>query len=157
MPPARVRLHFRPGAELGGRRGVFQETSTLLWVKHDEYRPGSDFLGWAFRVAYYKVLEFRKASGKNVLRLSQAFIDAVDRNSLASAELWTKRHRLLAECYDLLAERDRQVIDLRYQPGATTKQVAQQLGRSVNAVYKALNRIHDELLDCINSKLEELP
>ncbi len=136
---------------------VFQETSTVLWMKHDDYRPGSDFLGWAFRIAYYKVLEFRKASGKNVLRLSQAFVDAVDHNSLASAELWTKRHRLLAECYDELGEQERQLIDLRYEPGATIRDVAQRLGRKVDAVYKALNRIHDKLLDCINSKLEELP
>jgi RNA polymerase sigma-70 factor, ECF subfamily len=136
---------------------VFQDTSAVLWLKHDDYRPGSDFLGWAFRVAYYKVLEFRKASGKNVLRLSEAFVDAIDRNSLTSAELWTKRHRLLADCYDQLAEQDRQVLDLRYEPGATTKGVAHQLGRSVDAIYKALNRIHDKLLDCINAKLEELP
>ncbi len=136
---------------------IFQETSAVLWTKYDGYRPGSDFRAWAFRIAYNKVRQFRKAEGKNILRFSEEFIDTVDFDSLAGAELWGRRQRLLAECYDQLAPQDRQLIDLRYQPGATTKSVAGAVGRSVDAVYKALNRIHEQLLDCIDSHLEDAP
>jgi RNA polymerase sigma-70 factor (ECF subfamily) len=136
---------------------VFQETSALLWTKYDEYQPGTNFLGWARRIACNKVLQFRREAGRNVLRFSQAVNDAVDRDSAAEGDLWNQRERLLAECYQRLSALDRQLIDLRYDAGATTKGVAKATGRSVDAVYKALNRIHRQLLECIESGLEERP
>lgn len=136
---------------------VFQETSAVLWTKYDEYQPGTGFREWAFRVAYFKVLQFRKAQGKNVLRFSDQFIDAVDRDTQVGSELWNRRHRLLADCYEELRPQDRQLLDLRYEPGATTKDVAARVGRSPDAVYKAMNRIHEQLLDCIEAKQEQLP
>ncbi|MBN1395121.1 MAG: sigma-70 family RNA polymerase sigma factor [Pirellulales bacterium] len=136
---------------------IFQETSATIWAKYDEYRPGTGFREWAFRIAYFKVLQFRKAQGKNVLRFSDPVIDAVDRDTQVGGELWARRHRLLGECYQQLRPQDKELIDLRYEPGATTRKVAELVGRSVDAVYKALNRIHEQLLNCIDSKLEELP
>lgn len=136
---------------------IFQETSATVWAKYDEYQPGTGFREWAFRIAYFKVLQFRKSQGKNVLRFSDQFIDEVDRDTRVGGELWVRRHRLLGDCYEQLRPQDRQLIDLRYEPEATTKSVAQIVGRSVDAIYKALNRIHEQLLDCIDSKLEELP
>jgi RNA polymerase sigma-70 factor, ECF subfamily len=136
---------------------IFQETSAVLWNKYDDYRPGTDFRAWAFRIAYNKVLQFRKAEGKNVLRLSNEFIDAVDRDASAATRASDRRLRLLADCYSLLRPQDRQLIDLRYEPGATTKAVAAAVGRSPDTVYKALNRIHEQLLECIDSKQEDLP
>ena len=41
----------------------------------------------------------------------------------------------------------------RYAPGATVKSVAAAEGRSVDAIYKALNRIHDALSNCIQRSL----
>jgi len=136
---------------------IFQETSAILWTKYDDYQPGTNFRAWAFRIAYNKVLQFRKAEGKNVLRLSDEFIDAVDREASTAGGISERRLRLLADCYGLLRPQDRQLIDLRYEPGATTKSVAANVGRSPDAVYKAMNRIHEQLLECIDSKLEELP
>jgi RNA polymerase sigma-70 factor (ECF subfamily) len=136
---------------------IFQETSTVLWSKYDEYRPGTNFRAWAFRIAYRKVLEFRKAAGKNVLRLSEPFLDAVDCASRGRDALWARRHQMLAECYGELPPADRQLIDLRYQPAASVKSVAERVNLSTDAIYKALNRIHDQLLECIESKLEDLP
>jgi RNA polymerase sigma-70 factor, ECF subfamily len=136
---------------------IFQETSATLWTKYADYKPDTDFRAWAFRFAYFKVLQFRKAEGKNLLRLSDEFIEAVDRDALAGDDLWRQRHRLLADCYAQLRPQDRELLDLRYEPGATTKSVAEQVGRSTDAVYKALNRVHEQLLECIESKLEDLP
>lgn len=136
---------------------IFQETSTTIWAKYDDYQPDTGFREWAFRIAYFKVLQHRKAQGKNVLRFSDEFVEAVDGDTQAGGGLWTQRHRLLGECYEQLRPQDRQLIDLRYEPDATTKGVAQLVGRSVDAIYKALNRIHEQLLNCIDSKLEELP
>lgn len=136
---------------------LFQETSTTLWLKYDDYQPGTNFRAWAFRVAFNKVLQFRHAQGKNILRFSDEFVDAVDGDMLEADSLWERRHRLLADCYAKLSPKDRGLIDLRYEPDATTKCIAEKVGRSVDAVYKALNRIHEQLLDCIDRTMEDTP
>lgn len=136
---------------------IFQETSAVLWVKYGEYQPGTDFRAWAFRVAFNKVLQFRHARGKNLLHFSEEFVESIDRDTLSDQELWERRHLALADCYAKLNPQDRELIDLRYEPGATTKGIAQQVGRSPDAVYKALSRIHDQLLVCIDQTTEDLP
>ena len=53
---------------------------------------------------------------------------------------------------ELLPQNDRrraQLIDARYQVGATIETIAAQTGRSVHAVYRELRRIHRRLFDCI--------
>lgn len=42
---------------------VMQETSIVLWRKFDEFdpdRPGSKFTDWAFMIARYEVLKYRR-------------------------------------------------------------------------------------------------
>ena len=37
---------------------VFQDASRVLWEKFDEYRPETDFRGWAFAVLRLQVLKY---------------------------------------------------------------------------------------------------
>ena len=52
-----------------------------------------------------------------------------------------------------LKERDRDLLNRRYTPGITIKQVAEQLGRPAKSVYAALGRIRHALLECVERKL----
>ncbi len=130
---------------------IFQETSTTLWEKFDTFRPGSDFAAWACRTAYYKVLTHSKRRGE--LPLSEAFLAAVSEEVSQMADLLDAQHVALAECLGKLPARDRQLVELRYGPGGSAKTLAAQVGRSVPAIYKALQRIHDALFTCIRRKL----
>jgi RNA polymerase sigma-70 factor (ECF subfamily) len=64
---------------------------------------------------------------------------------------------MLAECIGQLAPRDRDLIRRRYEPGATVKTVAAEVGRPVQGLYKAFQRIEDALHECVSRKtrLEE--
>ena len=59
----------------------------------------------------------------------------------------------LAACLEKLPEKDRTLVSQRYLEGATTKTVAATVGRSVDAVYKSLQRIRSALLACIRRTL----
>lgn len=59
------------------------------------------------------------------------------------------RRDALARCVHKLSQPDRDLIQLRYQPGGSVQSVADRVGRSLQAVYKSLNRIHGRLLICI--------
>jgi RNA polymerase sigma-70 factor (ECF subfamily) len=132
---------------------VFQETSRVLWEKFGEFTPGTSFLAWAERVAHFQTLHFRSRRKRDRLQFSAEFIDAIAQQRAGSLESLERRQQALDDCLGKLREPDQQLIRLRYSEGATTKSVAERVGRSVDAVYKALNRIEGLLLDCTQRAL----
>jgi RNA polymerase sigma-70 factor, ECF subfamily len=134
---------------------LFQETGVTLWEKFDQFQLGSNFRSWAYRVAHNKVRSFRQLRRHRVTLLSNESIDLVAQTaSIRSAEL-DRQHYILADCYAKLTSTDRHLIDLRYEPSATVKTVAYQVGRSVDAIYKALARVHRALFDCVRNAIDE--
>lgn len=132
---------------------LLQETSAILWRKLDDYRPGTDFVAWAIRIAQYEVLKYRKRQGRERQRFSESTFRLLVEHASDRALAGDDRQAALEACLARLGERDGELIRLRYQSGATTQDVADRVGRSVKAVYKALNRIHDQLLHCIRSRI----
>ena len=59
----------------------------------------------------------------------------------------------MQRCAERLSLSDRELIGLRYAPGATVKDIAQRLGRPANSVSKSLGRIRRTLWACINQEL----
>jgi RNA polymerase sigma-70 factor (ECF subfamily) len=52
-----------------------------------------------------------------------------------------------------LSRRDRDLLARRFAEGATTQSTADQVGRSVDAVYKALAKIRQALFECVTRAL----
>lgn len=134
---------------------VFQETSAAVWENFSQFEPGTDFRAWACRVAYFKVLTFRQRKRRAPLAFGDKFIEVVDGLANERADELEARRRALADCYGKLGDRDRELIDRRYQTKATAAEVADQVGRSLDHVYKSLRRIYGQLFDCINRKVAE--
>ena len=134
---------------------VFQETCMLLWQKIDDYEPGSSFHAWAFRVAFNKILQHRQLEGKHALRYSAEFLEMVDKSLQVNAPAQDLRFKALADCFLKLRAEDQDLLHRRYQLGATTKQVASELGRSIHAIYRSLNRIHAILMECVKRNIED--
>jgi RNA polymerase sigma-70 factor, ECF subfamily len=128
---------------------VFQEASKVLWQKFDQFTSGTDFFAWACRIVHFQALYFRQQQQRSKLQFSSEFLEAVSLQSLQDIELLEQQHRALADCLKRLPPRSREIVELRYRPDATTQSVAQQLGRSLEAVYKALNRAQRVLMDCM--------
>src|SRR5262245_34134150 len=132
---------------------VFQETSRLLWERFGQFTLGTNFFAWACRVAQFQVMAFRQRQRRSRLWFSDEFLACVTEQAAADGTLLAAQQRALADCLQKLKARDRELIQLRYRPGVTTKAVAAQLGRSLDAIYKALNRIQDRLLACVQRTL----
>lgn len=132
---------------------IMQETTAVLWRKFDEFERGTNFSAWALKIARLQVLAFRKRERRNAARLSDELMDQVAERMVARADRPDVRRDALEACLRSLPEGDRYLIELRYEPDASVSQVAETVSRSVDAVYKALNRIHGQLLLCVRSKL----
>lgn len=128
---------------------VFQDSSKVLWEKFDQFTSGTDFFAWSCRIVQFQAMYFRQRQQRSRLQFSDAFLEAVSTQALDDNEFLERQHRALADCLDKLSPRTRELVELRYQPNASTKTVAEKVGRSLEAVYKALNRAQRTLIDCV--------
>jgi RNA polymerase sigma-70 factor, ECF subfamily len=136
---------------------VLQEASLVMWDKFDARRPPDDFAAWGCRIAYFKVLDFCKKSRRGRVQFSQALLERVAETAAeqAGALQLDERRAALAGCVEKLNPRDRDLLTRRFADGATTQSTAAEVGRSVEAVYKALAKVRQALFDCVQARLAE--
>ncbi|MCS7238957.1 MAG: sigma-70 family RNA polymerase sigma factor [Thermoguttaceae bacterium] len=132
---------------------ILQETNLILWRKFEEFRPGSDFLSWACKIAYYEVLKHRARPGKLQTGLSESTLDLLAEEARQVVQEADLRREALAKCLGQLREPIRRMVQLRYQLQVDVRQVAEIVGKSVEAVRRALHRARVALLRCIEREL----
>lgn len=133
---------------------IFQETSLVLWQKFEEYKPDTDFIAWACRIAYFKVLHHRRSQARSRVVFDEEFLECVSQEQLAQAGEEREQHQALLHCLEKLTDSQRSLLDRCYQPGTTTKSVAEELQSPVDTIYKKLKRLRKTLFDCIQGRLE---
>ena len=132
---------------------VYQEMSVVLWKAFGSFEPGTNFRAWATKTAYHQVLVFRKRQKRLPLPMSDEFLQLVAAEIDATADILQDQVRALRDCVRKLNRRDAELVRRCYQPGGTTRSVAQQLGRPAGTVYKSLSRIRRALYDCVQRTL----
>jgi RNA polymerase sigma-70 factor (ECF subfamily) len=134
---------------------VFQEASLVLWDKFNAEHPPDDFAAWGCRIAYFKVLDFRKKRQRGRVLFSQEMLERLAETAADQAATLQldERREALADCIAKLGPSERDLLARRFAEGATTQSVAAQVGRSVDAVYKALAFIRKALFDCVSRAL----
>jgi RNA polymerase sigma-70 factor (ECF subfamily) len=134
---------------------VLQEASLVMWDKFDAEQPPADFTAWGCRIAYFKVLDFRKKCHRSRVLFSQALLERLAEAAAEprAARQLDERRDALAGCLAKLCPRDRDLLARRFAEGATTQSTAAEVGRSVDAVYKALAKIRQSLFECVNRAL----
>ena len=133
---------------------ILQETSLVLLRKFEEASPIGNFPSWACKVAQLKVLEFYKQR-RGTQQVDEAFLDVVSQEASRHIDRLDRRMEVLGDCLRLLSGKDRRLIDLRYRGSHSVELVAQKVGRTSSAVYKALARVRESLLECVRRKLTE--
>jgi len=128
---------------------VFQETTIALWRSFDQFSPETNFMTWARHVAFHRVLQFRSAKQRRGIPCSEEFLNAVQQTVTSQSDQIESRLRALSDCLAKLAEADRTLVAMRYESNRTIKEVATQMGRPANTLYKALERIRHALVVCV--------
>lgn len=136
---------------------VLQETNLVLWQRAGEFAPGSNFGGWARKVAYYQVLARYRDQGRERMTFDTELVAVLAREQEEQLSRYEERQRALQHCLSRLSEPSRDLIRRRYAPGGSVQVIAQELGRSVGAISQALYRIRQSLVDCLQSSLDQAP
>jgi RNA polymerase sigma-70 factor (ECF subfamily) len=130
---------------------VLQETNLTLWRKAADFQPGTSFLSWASQVAYFHVLSHRRRQRRDRLLFNEDVLAYLaERQADRTAE---PGDRLVAlrDCLEKLPQPSRKLLEERYAPGGSVKDLAEAGGRSVAAVSQLLYRIREKLLDCMKT------
>src|SRR4051794_6495281 len=122
---------------------VLQEASLVMWDKFDDRHPPDDFTAWGCRIAYFKVLDYYRKRQRCRVRFCQAMLDRVAETAVehSAALQLDDRREALTGCVEKLPPKDQDLLARRFAPGSTTQSTAAAVGRSVDAVYKALAKI----------------
>jgi RNA polymerase sigma-70 factor (ECF subfamily) len=133
---------------------VMQDATAIMLAKFNQFEPGTDFGAWAMQIAWYEILKFRQRRQRRAtVSFSEETLEAIAGQMSAAAAAMDSRVDALAECVQQLSASDRRLVELRYQQGVSTREAADLCGRSVQAIYKAMSRIHHFLLVCIRRRM----
>ncbi len=134
---------------------VVQQTNAVLWEKFGAFQSGTNFLAWALAIARFEVLNHWTRQGRPERLFSNDFLEEIATAAADSTEFLTAKLEAMEDCRKELPASDRDLLERRYQPGATSQSVADALGRPVVSVYKSLSRIRKRLFDCILRRLSQ--
>lgn len=140
---------------------VLQETNLALWQLADQFEAGTDFVAWACRIAYFRVLRQRSAAKRLRLQVSpgvaeklvQEMLDDNRLDSLVAAEDFERRHRALAKCLEEIPDRHRTMLRQHYADGMPLADIGATTGRNRQAVAQLFLRLRAALRSCIRRRL----
>ena len=133
-------------------RDIVQETAVTLWQQFDQYDASRPFANWAIGFALIQVRRwFRNVEreGKFSEKAVEALLIADDER----ADDKEKRDAALRECLDAMPQNSREIIEGYYFAERGVDALAATHGRTVEAIYKTLQRLRAGLLDCIHHKI----
>ena len=136
---------------------VLSETNTILWQKRDEFELGTDFTAWALRVAYFRVLAYRKQRRLDRHIFDGELLEDVAQAAIAATQDMSEKQSALARCLEKLTSDDRQLLNMRYDSTISVQDLARRRGKSANAISHALFRIRSALMECVERTLRSEP
>jgi RNA polymerase sigma-70 factor (ECF subfamily) len=135
---------------------ILQETNVVLWQKLGEFREGTNFKAWAFRIAYLQALaHFKRASRGNWLGFSSELVETLGSEAEPLLTEFEQRHAALRGCLAKLPEKDREIVRAHYENERPLADVSAEVGRSVGALKQVLFRVRRTLRACIELRLAE--
>jgi RNA polymerase sigma-70 factor, ECF subfamily len=132
---------------------VLQETNLVLWNRAGEYDLERPFLPWAYTLARWQVMAWRKKQQRSRLVLDDDLVAKVAAEMEAGAGAAEAELRALERCIAALPGKQRELIAARYERGETVRAMAVRLGQPENALAAAFYRIRRALHHCITTSM----
>ena len=160
-----VRALFRERVKLSGyiwgivrdshlAEDVFQDVCISAIKSRDQIDDEQHLLAWSRRVARHRAIDLLRKHERTPLLLDNSVLEMIEAAwSVDDHVPSTDRLDALRFCLGKLTANNQRIVKLRYVDGLRGTEVAEALGRKVDAVYKALSRIHVSLVECGRRRL----
>jgi len=129
-------------------RDILQETAVALRRQFGSYDPERPFLHWAMGFARIETRRFLARQQRRA-QLTEEAMDVLEQEMECEPEFANAIERHLATCLTKLTEKQRRLIQGYYHEGRSPQWLSEREGRTVEAIYKAIQRIRRNLQTCI--------
>jgi RNA polymerase sigma-70 factor (ECF subfamily) len=132
---------------------VVQEVAVVAWRKFSDLKDGEDFGLWAFVIARYEVLKWRRKHARDRLVFSETTL-----NLLATAELENVGQReqersALDWCLQRLTDSERALVMSVHISGSSVARIAEETGQQAKQLYRQVPKLRLALLGCVKTQL----
>jgi RNA polymerase sigma-70 factor (ECF subfamily) len=131
---------------------IMQQTFLMMWRNFSRFEEGTNFSAWGKEIAKYEIFNYRKKKAKEL------FLDHESLNRVLEAaqeveKASDQRIKALDGCLKKLTEKNRNLIQYRYNEGLACTVIAEKTNFPVSTIYKTLARVHSSLQECIQRTL----
>ncbi|MEW6302177.1 MAG: sigma-70 family RNA polymerase sigma factor [Verrucomicrobiota bacterium] len=130
---------------------IVQQTALALWEKFDAYDPNQPFTPWACRFALNKARQWIERRQRWQALLQGGLGEELARRREELRPELEVRLKHLEGCIGKLPQDQRSIVEGYYYHRTPVEKVAESSGRTVEATYKALQRIRSALQDCMET------
>jgi len=134
---------------------VLQDTVALMWERFESYQEGTNFGAWGVTIARYKLMDYFKKNRHKYTAISDDLLGKISHTTQQRLGKIDERTAALRDCIQKLNDRDRRLLEIRYEKGLKVKEIARQMNRPIQGLYQAMSRIHHTLLQCIETTLRQ--
>lgn len=132
---------------------VLQSAITYMWEHFEDFKPGTNFLSWAFTISKYQVLTYRKKKQRSIIHFSDEAVQLIEHENQKLSQEVEDRYDALNECMKKLHHKDLAFLKKRYMKKLSIRDMATEFGISVNIAYKRLAMIKTLLHNCIHKTM----
>lgn len=140
----------------GDAEEILQRVAIVMWRKFSDYDPTRDFLPWAFRIAYFEVLKFRTEAGRSRLIFREDVLEALAETCEVQNPVLEAQQQALQECLAKLGSDSAELLRRRYCDSESVALLASELGTTIKALYRRIDRLRNLVADCIEHRLSSL-
>jgi RNA polymerase sigma-70 factor len=134
---------------------VFQDTVVEILKSADRFDPSREFLPWASGIARNVVKRFYRSVSRRMSPVDVQNLEYL--GSLmeegAEADPWDEERKALRYCLDKVKDRNRKLLDLRYEENIRGGKLAARLALSEKSVRTILHRVREALRRCIERRV----
>ncbi|MDX1680982.1 MAG: sigma-70 family RNA polymerase sigma factor, partial [Akkermansiaceae bacterium] len=135
---------------------VVQDACVAMWKRIGDLENKEAFRSWAYTFIRFTALNRIRKKQRSPLVFSEALTEIMAEEGSEELERAGREQRALMACLQKLSDRQRDLIQ-RYYASASVRmeQLANDLKRSRESLYKMLQRTRQDLRDCIEATLRD--
>ena len=134
---------------------VVQKVALTAARRFNEYDPDRSFTAWTLWLAKSRVIDHYRVQGREKLIFSEPLLDQLAGSLIARQKVQTARAAAMEQCIEKLPKKSRQLLELRYEDGASAEEMATTLNSTAGSVRVMLHRIRNILEDCIKMQTKK--
>ena len=137
-------------------RDILQETNLVIIKKLKSFELGTSFRAWAFTIARFQVMAFRKKVSRDKLVFSDNTFNDIseDYEDFHKREIEVK-YKILDDCISKLPEKQQEAVQKKYIQGKSLKDISAAINSNENSVSQILFRARKNLIDCVENTVKK--